>query len=222
MLVVLNGVVAFRCKDKIGRDQLCSLVQKLVERVLRIRCWLSEQDCPGSVFDVISTPGDSLAVRLHRKLLQVRREAVHVLVERRYQMCLGSKEIRVPDAQQTSEHGNIVFDRGLLEMVVHGVSAGKKFVEVVKADVQRYAQTDSAPDTVSTANPALEAEHVLLVNSEFGDLLLIGGQSNKVFGNVLVFLRSLEEPMLRGVRVSHRFGGGEGLGGNQEHGGFGI
>jgi hypothetical protein len=81
VLVVLNWVVALGCKDEISWDKLGALVKQLEERVLCVGSWFSEQNWAGSVVDVFTVTGDSLAVRLHRKLLEIGRETVHVLIE---------------------------------------------------------------------------------------------------------------------------------------------
>lgn len=81
VLVVLDWVVGFSGKDKVGGDQLGALVQELEEGVLGVRAWLAEEDGAGGVLYVVAGPGNGLAVRLHRELLEVCREAVHVLVE---------------------------------------------------------------------------------------------------------------------------------------------
>ena len=65
MLVMLNGVVALCRKDEVGGNQLRPLMQKLVERMLRIRRRLAKDDCASGVFDIITRSGDCLSIRLH-------------------------------------------------------------------------------------------------------------------------------------------------------------
>ena len=81
VLVALNGVVALGGKDEVGGDELGALVKELVEGVLGVGSRLTEQNGTGSVLDVVTAAGYGLAVRLHRQLLEVSREPVHVLVE---------------------------------------------------------------------------------------------------------------------------------------------
>ena len=57
--------MALGSHNEIGRDQLRPLVQKLIERMLSVGCRLAEQDCASAVFDIVSTPGNRLTVRLH-------------------------------------------------------------------------------------------------------------------------------------------------------------
>lgn len=137
-------------------------------------------------------------------------------------MSLGLEKVRVPHAEETTEDRNIVSERSLAEVLVHGMSTAEELVEVVETNVQSNAQTDGTPDRVTATNPALKAKHVLAVNAELGDLGLVGGQSNKVLGNLALVVRLLEEPALGRVGVGGGLGGGKGLGGNEEESGLGV
>lgn len=137
-------------------------------------------------------------------------------------MGLSLEEVRVPDAQETSQNRDVLLEGSLAEVLVHLVGAGKELVEVVVANVDGDAEANGTPDGVATTNPALEAEHVLGVDAELGDLLLVGGQSNKVLGDLTLAVRLLEEPRLGRVGVGGSLCGGEGLGGDQEEGGLGV
>ena len=66
--------------DEVAGDQLRALVDQLVEGVLAVGPRLAPVDRPGLVVDPGAVEGDVLAVRLHRQLLQVGREALQVLV----------------------------------------------------------------------------------------------------------------------------------------------
>lgn len=222
VLATLNGVVRLGGHDEVGGDELGTLVQQLEEAVLGVGGGLTEEDGAGGVLDILAGAGDGLAVTLHGELLQVGRETVQVLVEGGHQVGLGTEKVAVPHAQQTTEDGNVLLQRSLTEVLVHGVSTGQELVEVVVTDVQSDGQADGAPDGVTTTHPGLETEHVLLVNAELGDLLLVGGQGHEVLGNVRVLLGSLEEPLLRRVGVGGGLCGGEGLGSDQEESGLGV
>ena len=129
---------------------------------------------------------------------------------------LGLEKVRVPHTQETTEHGDVLLEGRLAEVLVHGVGAGEELVEVVVADVEGDAEADGAPDGVAAADPALEAEHVLAVDAELGDLGLVGGQGDEVLGDFAAAARLLEEPRLGRVGVGGGLGGGEGLGGDEE------
>lgn len=222
VLAALDGVVRLGGHDEVRGDELGALVQQLEEAVLGVGGRLAEQDRARRVLDVLARASDGLAVALHRELLQVRREAVQVLVERSDQVSLRAEEVAVPHAQQTGNGGDVLLQRGLAEVLVHGVGTGQELVEVVVADVQRNGQADGTPHGVAATHPRLEAEHVLLVNAELGDLALVGRKSNEVLGDVRLVLGRLQEPGLGRVGIGAGFGGGEGLGGDQEEGGLRV
>ncbi|GKT93537.1 hypothetical protein Ct61P_11387 [Colletotrichum tofieldiae] len=239
---VADGVVALGGQDEVGGDELGALVDELEEGVLGVGAGLAEEDgachvalvsrrhvasaslLTGGVLCGGSVRGDGLAVGLHGKLLKNTPptpgdETRHL---RSNQVSLGLEEVRVPHAEETTQDGDVLLQGGLAEVLVHLVGTGKELVEVVVADVDGDAEADGAPDGVTAADPALEAEHVLGVDAELGDLLLVGGQGDKVLGDIALAVRLLEEPRLGRVGVGGGLGGGEGLGGDEEEGGLGV
>jgi hypothetical protein len=134
---------------------------------------------------------------------------------------LGTEEVRVPDTQETTNDGDVLLQRSLLEMLVHSMRTSEELVEVVETNVESDAQADGTPHTVASANPVGESEHVLLVDTELGNLLLVGRQSNEVLSNVLL-LSALQEPCLRSVGVGDGLGSRESLGSDEEEGGLGV
>ena len=222
VLVVLDGVVRLGGEDEVGGDELGALVEELVERVLCVGGGLTKEDGTGGVLDVVAATGDGLAVGLHGKLLEVSRETVQVLVEGRDKVGLGAEEVRVPDAQKTTEDGDVLLEGSLLEVLVHGVATSKEVVEVVVTNVQADGKTNGTPDGVTATDPVGEAEHVLLVNTELGDLLLVGRESNEVLGNCRLVLCVSEEPLLSGVGVGGGLSSGEGLGSDKEESSLGV
>ena len=145
-----------------------------------------------------------------------------VLVEGGHEVSLGAKEIAVPDAQQTTDDGDVLLQRGLAEVLVHSVGTSQELVEVVVSNIQGDGETNGTPDGITATHPRLETEHVLLVNAKLGDLCLVGRESHKVLGDIGLVLGGLEEPFLRGVGVGGSFSGSEGLGRNQEESSFGV
>jgi hypothetical protein len=135
---------------------------------------------------------------------------------------LGTEEVGVPDAEETTNGGDVLLERSVGEVVVHGVSTSQELVEVVVANVKSNTQTDGRPDTVTAADPVAEAEHVLGVNAELLNLLGVGGESNEVLGNGGLVLCGVKEPPLGGVGVGDGFGGSKGLAGNKEEGGLRV
>ena len=137
-------------------------------------------------------------------------------------MSLSTEEVGVPDAEKTANGGDVLLERSVGEVVIHGVSTSQELVEVVVANVKSHAQANGRPDTVAATDPVAEAEHVLGVNAELLDLLGVGGKSNEVLGNGGLVLCGIEEPPLGGVGVGDGLGGGEGLAGDQEEGGLRV
>jgi hypothetical protein len=135
---------------------------------------------------------------------------------------LSTEEVGVPDAEKTTNGGNVLLKRGVGEVVVHGVGTSQELVEVLVADVKSHAQANGGPDTVAATDPVAEAEHVLGVNAELLDLLGVGGEGNEVLGNGGLVLCGVEEPGLCGVGVGDGLGGGEGLAGNEEQSGLRV
>lgn len=69
-------------------------------------------------------------------------------------------------------------------MVIHCIAASKEAVEIVVADVQTDGEADCRPYGISATNPVFEAEHVLGIDTEFPDLLRVGGQSDEMLRDV--------------------------------------
>ena len=222
VLATVDGVVGLGSHEEVGGDELGALVQELEEAVLGIGGWLAEENSSRGVLHVVASAGDGLAVALHGKLLEVGRETVEVLVEWRDQVRLSTEEIAIPDAQEASDHRDVLLKRSVAEMVVHSMGTSEKLAEVIKADIKSHRETDCAPHGVTASNPRLEAEHVLLVDAKLRDLRLVGRQGDKVLRDMGGVLRSLEKPLLGGVRIGDGLSSGEGLGGDEEEGSLGI
>lgn len=127
-------------------------------------------------------------------------------------MRLSTKEVRVPHAQKTTQDGNVLLERGLAEVAVHSVCTSQELVEVLVSNVQADGQANGRPDRVTATDPVREAEHVLGVNTELLDLLLVSRQSDEMLRDRFLIRGLLEEPLLGGVSVGGRLSGGERLG----------
>src|SRR5438874_9774074 len=86
--------------NKITWDQLRPLMNQLVERVLAVGARLAPVDRPGLVTDRRAADRHALAVRFHRQLLQVGREALEVLIVGQHGDRLRAEEVVVPDRKQ--------------------------------------------------------------------------------------------------------------------------
>ena len=109
-------------------------------------------------------------------------------------MSLGTVEIRIPHAQEACNNRDVLLKRGGTEMHIHSMSALQERMEVLESDMDGNTETDSGPDRVTAANPALEAEHVLSVDAELGDFALVGREGNEVLGDISLSICLLQEP----------------------------
>ncbi|EDZ73695.1 hypothetical protein AWRI1631_22720 [Saccharomyces cerevisiae AWRI1631] len=138
-------------------------------------------------------------------------------------MGLSTKEVVVPDRQQTTQQWNVVFQWGLGEVVVDSFSTLQESLKVVIANVQGNRQTNSRPDRVTTTDPTFETKHVFGVNTELGNFGFVSGQSSKMLSNVRWIITCLrQEPVLSSVSVSDSFSGSESLGSNQKQSSFWV
>eukprot|EP00158_Paraphelidium_tribonemae_P008264 Partr_v1_DN28534_c0_g1_i1_m73882 len=215
-----NWVVSFNGCQKVTWNDLGSLVDELVEGVLAVSSRLSPDDGTGRVVNALSVTSDILAVGFHISLLEIGSEAVHVLIIRKNGVGLSTVEVVVPYSDQRKNDGQVLLQRRLAKVTVHRVTTGQHLFIVVKADIHSNRETNGRPKRVTTTNPVPEAEHVLDINSEFRHGLLVSGQGDKVLGDVLLFLGSLQEPVLGRCGIGDSLLGGEGLGSDNEHGGL--
>ena len=107
-------------------------------------------------------------------------------------MGLGGKEVRVPNTQKATEDWNVVLQRCSAEMLVHLMGTCQKFVEVVVANVKCHAEPNGTPDRVTSAYPALKAEHILAVDTELGNLGLVCRQCDEMLGNLALVASLLQ------------------------------
>ena len=85
--------------EKIAGDQLCSLMDQLIEGVLTVSARFSPNDWSGAPSDGFTIPIHALAVAFHVALLEVSGKAVKILVVGQNGVRLGVVEIVVPDAE---------------------------------------------------------------------------------------------------------------------------
>lgn len=131
MQPIVDWIVGIRRNEEVARNESSALVDQLVERVLAIGAWLSPDDWPGRVGHPLADVVDAFPVGLHVALLEVGSEAVHVLVVRQDAVGLCLVAVDVEDAEHRQDDGNILFQRRLLEMVVHRVTARQQGLEIV-------------------------------------------------------------------------------------------
>ena len=109
----------------------------------------------------------------------------------------------------------------------------QEFLEAGRAEDHGEGGADGGVDGVTATDPVPEAEGVVRVDAELGDLLQVGGNGDEVlldgFGVLLVGtvdgaggLELLKQPGAGLAGVGQGFQGGEGLGNDDEQGGLRI
>src|SRR5262245_13657 len=86
--------------------------------MLAVSPWLAPVDRPGLVVHGDAVSAHMLTVALHRQLLEIRREALEILLIRQHGDSLGAEEIVVPDSEQTHQHRQVALERSGAEMFV--------------------------------------------------------------------------------------------------------
>src|SRR5262245_24441742 len=105
--------------DEVTRDESGTLVDQLVEGVLAIGARLAPVDGASLVVDRAAIARDVLAIALHGQLLQIRWEALQVLLVWQDRHGLGTEEVIVPYAQEPQEHRQVAREGGRAEVLVH-------------------------------------------------------------------------------------------------------
>lgn len=142
-------------------------------------------------------------MRSYFYLLEVCRETVHVLVIGKNGLSLRTKEVVVPNTQDSHNNRQVLVQWGSLEVVIHFMSTAKQFMEVVKANVDGNRQADGRPERVTSTNPVPETEHVLGIDTKGRYLLLIGREGNKVLSYVSLLIINTNISHSR-VKSKHR------------------
>ena len=233
LIAVLQRVRGVHERDEVGRDQLGALVDQLVEGVLAVGARLAPEDLAGLGGDRGAVPTHGLAVGLHGQLLQVGREAVQVLVVRQHGVRGDLEEVAVPHVEHAHQHHGVLLERGVGEVLVDLVEAVQELLEAGRAEDHGERGADGGVHGVAAADPVPEAEGVLRVDAELGDLLQVGGDSDEVLADGLGFLllgtvdgagglELLKQPGAGAAGVGQGLQRGEGLGDDDEQRGLRI
>lgn len=127
-------------------DQLGALVDQLIEGVLAVGTRLTPDDGAGLVVNRLAVAIHVLAVGLHVALLEVGREAVHVLIVRQDGFGLGTVEVVVPQTDQRQQHRHVLLIGGSGEVHVHLEGALQQGFEVFETDGQGDRHADGRPE----------------------------------------------------------------------------
>src|SRR5215510_1098838 len=169
--------------DKITRDEAGALMDQLVEGVLAIGARLTPVDGASLVVDRAAIECDVFAIALHGKLLQIRREALQVLLIWQDRYGLGAEEVVVPYTQEPQEHRQVALEGGSAEVLVHLVKTVEHGGEMLRADGQHSRQANGGGHGVAPTDPVPELEHVGGINPELRHFRGVRGDSDKMPGD---------------------------------------
>lgn len=209
--------------NELSRDDP-TLMHELVETMLTVGARLTEDNRAGLNTLGVSGSGnaDSLAIALHINLLNMGRESKQSLAVRKDSARLVSSNVRVVEAEKTHKHRNVLGHVSLVDaLLIHGMHTIEEAANVVVAVEERQGQdTDGRADTVSTTNPAPEAKHILIIDTEFFGSRKVRRNRAQVLAQhgsgVTLALVILQDVLLAGARVQHSLSGREGLAHNHE------
>mmetsp|Transcript_824 Transcript_824/g.1772 ORF Transcript_824/g.1772 Transcript_824/m.1772 type:complete len:322 (+) Transcript_824:560-1525(+) len=146
----------------------------------------------------------ALAVALHVSLLEIRWEAVEILVVWKDGMALASEEVVVPHSQDCEEDGHVLGERSRLEVLIHLVCTLEKFFKRFHTNCKSDRSPDSTPEGVSSSHPVPEAKHVLLRDAEARHSCCVCGESHEMLCHrFFITVVLAENPLLSGGSIEH-------------------
>jgi hypothetical protein len=101
-------------------------------------------------------------------------------------------------------------------MFIHPVRASQQRLKIVVSNDQSDRKPNRTPQTIPTADPIPELEHMFFADPKLRDSLRIRAERNEMFRNVRLVLRPLEEPISGRSRVRDRLLRRERLGSDDE------
>ena len=125
MFATLDRVVALSCHNEVGGDQFSALVHSWKKECCAFVAGSPKKIAPVVYLTYSPDLVIALPLDLHGKLLKISREAMHILVEWCDEVCLSPEEVGVPDAEKSCNHRDVVLERSLQEMLVHGVGTAR-------------------------------------------------------------------------------------------------
>src|SRR5690606_31442602 len=96
VVVFADGVVRLCRCDEVARNQLGTLMDKLIKGMLSVGAGLAPDDGPGLVIHRMAFAVYVFAIALHITLLEISGKAVQVLVVGEDSLCFGIEEVVVP------------------------------------------------------------------------------------------------------------------------------
>eukprot|EP00981_Chlorochromonas_danica_P015880 scaffold14720_cov172-Ochromonas_danica.AAC.5 len=104
------------------------LMDQLIERVLAISAWFSEDDLAAVEGQDRAIRADALAIALHIQLLDMRSEPPQRLSVGENGLSRVAQEGRVPQGEQTQQNGQVLTERSLEEVLVEVVCSSEELL----------------------------------------------------------------------------------------------
>ena len=165
--------------NEVAGDELGSLVDQLIERVLPVGSRFAPINWTCVVRNHLAVHGDAFAVAFHCELLHVCGEALQVLFVRKHSYRVGVEKIVVPDANEGHQYGKVLRKRCIAEVLIHLAESAEHGIKLFGADCQHCGEPDGGVHGITSADPIPETEHVFRVDAEFGYLCCVGGNATK-------------------------------------------
>ncbi len=104
-MVTSQRIERFPESDKVARDQACSLVNQLIERVLAVGSRLAPVNGARRIVNFAAGFRDVLAIAFHGELLKIGRKTLEVLLVGQHRDSLCAEKVGVPETEQAENHG---------------------------------------------------------------------------------------------------------------------
>src|SRR6202453_712248 len=142
--------------DQIAGDQLRSLMNKLVKRVLSVGSWFAPDDRPSLIVHLLAVEGHVLAVAFHLELLQVGRKALEIVRVRHDADGLRTEKVVVPDGKQAHQDRKILLQGCGQKVFVHIVKSGEQFFESLRTDCDHSRKSNRRIHRIASSDPVPE------------------------------------------------------------------
>ena len=164
-----------------------------------------------------------LAVALHGELLEVGGEALEVLHVGEDGDCLGVEEVGVPDGEEAEEGGEVFLDEARCGSVRPSLWKPLSMAWKLSGPMAIMVLRPMAESMLYRPPTQSEKGNMLAVSMpNFPTAAALVDMAAKCFAMADFGGAGLEEPVACGLRVGHGFERGEGLGGDEEEGFFGV
>lgn len=192
-LRVVSARLGRRKADKFSGDG-AALMHQLVETVLAVGAWLTEDD-RASVHarcESLAFKSDTLSIAFHIKLLNMSWESEECLAVWQESPGVEIANMSIVEADESEHDGHVLASVLTLdEVLVTIVESSQELLNYIEAVLQGEGQnTDCRRNREASANPVPEAENILITNAESLGCLQVCAHSAEMGCNRLIKLCS--------------------------------